>query len=172
MSESDTGFDGLSSIIRAVGINVPARARFAGETILTATLSSLTFGLVCGQVGSMIPTVGPLAPFLCGSWLGYSAGLLTQWWSCQRLAKLYARKYPSLMMYALQTQSWDHGYGTAGGGNESTTPCDEEYLEDWITQGGLARVTCSILAAQSVKACVDEIEERGRRQAAEQYFKE
>jgi hypothetical protein len=70
------------------------------------------------------------------------------------------------MMYALQTQSWD------GVAESATTPCDEEYLEDWITQGGLARVTCSILAAQSVKSCVDEIEERGRRQVAEQYFKE
>jgi hypothetical protein len=164
MSDSETGFDGLGSIIRAAGIHLPARARFAGEAMLTATLSSLTFGLVCGQVGSMIPTVGPLAPFLCGSWLGYSAGLLTQWWSCQRLARLYAKKYPSLMIYALQHQDWD-GVG-------EPVRCDEEYLEDWITQGGLARTTCSILAAQSVKTCVDEIEERGRRQAAEQYCKD
>ena len=160
MSDPEASLEGIGSLIRVAGINIPARARFVGETVISATLSSLTFGLVCGQVGAMT-TIGPLAPFLCGSWFGYSAGLLRQWWDCKRLAKRYASRYPTLMLYSLQ-QDWNTVVP------ESVTK-NEDSLEEWITDGGLGRTTMSILAAQSIKTSVEEIQQRGREKVAGQY---
>lgn len=51
----DAPYDGFSSLVRLSGINVPARARFVGEAFLLATLSSLTFGLTCGQLVFLRP---------------------------------------------------------------------------------------------------------------------
>ncbi|KAI2495533.1 hypothetical protein MHU86_18978 [Fragilaria crotonensis] len=162
MPDPDTALDGIGSLIRMTGFTVPSRARFVGETMVTASLASLTVGIVCGNIGSMIPSVGPLVPFLFGSWFGYSVGLVSHWRTSQDLAKKYARMYPSLMLYALNHQAWDLG-------SEPVAQHDEP-LEEWITKGGLARTTVSILAAQSLKSCVRDIEKRGRDKAAEEYF--
>jgi hypothetical protein len=164
MPDPDTAFDGLGSLIKMIGFTVPARARFVGETMVTASLTSLTVGILCGNIGSMIPSVGPLAPFLFGSWIGYSAGLVSHWRLSHNLAKKYAKLYPTLMLHALNHQAWDLG--------SEPVAEHEEPLEEWIIKGGLGRTTASILAAQSLKSCVRDIEKRGRDKAAEEYYSE
>ena len=162
MPDADGALEGIGSLIRMSGYSFPSRARFVGETMVTASLTSLTVGLLCGNIGSMIPSVGPLVPFLFGSWFGYSAGLVSQWRNSKDLAKKYATRYPSLMLYALEHQAWDIG-------SESVTD-SEEPLDQWIAKGGLARTTVCILAAQSLKSCVHTIEKRGRDKAADEYY--
>ena len=80
MAVDETHFDGLNGLVRLSGANVPARAQYVAETLITASLSSLTFGLVFGQLGATIYTVGPILPFLIGSWTGYTFGLITHAW--------------------------------------------------------------------------------------------
>mmetsp|Transcript_24457 Transcript_24457/g.41573 ORF Transcript_24457/g.41573 Transcript_24457/m.41573 type:complete len:85 (-) Transcript_24457:6-260(-) len=82
MSDQETQFDGLSSLVRLTGSSVPARAKFVGETVLGCTLSSVVFGLVCGQMGASLAYkgVGPLVPYLVGSWVGYTMGIVGQWY--------------------------------------------------------------------------------------------
>lgn len=104
-------------------------------------------------------TVGPLAPFLFGSWVGYSAGLIAQWKSGERRAKLYSERYPALMMYALQ-QEWNV---------EVPKSVGHSSLSTWIFAGNLGRKTMSILAAQGCRDVVADIEEKGRERVAEQY---
>jgi len=81
----DSHFDGLSSLVRLSGSNVPARARFIGEAILSSTMTGLTLGLVFGRVGGLT-VAGPLVPFLVGTWTGYTFGLVGHWRNCKRLA--------------------------------------------------------------------------------------
>lgn len=164
MSDPDSAFEGLGSLIKVAGINIPARARFIGETLIGATLSSLTFGLVCGQVGA-ITSVGPLFPFLCGSWFGYSFGLVGQWMSCKRLAKTYADKYPALLIHSLQNE-WHVDVPVS----VASRKADAGMLNNWIFDGGLGRVTMSILAAQACRASVEEIQQKGRERVAEQIY--
>jgi hypothetical protein len=64
MDDSSSGLDNLGSFIRFTGATVPARARYIGES-----LSGLALGLVCGQVGSNIAGLGPLVPFIFGTWV-------------------------------------------------------------------------------------------------------
>eukprot|EP00540_Astrosyne_radiata_P018505 CAMPEP_0116865200 /NCGR_PEP_ID=MMETSP0418-20121206/25265_1 /TAXON_ID=1158023 /ORGANISM="Astrosyne radiata, Strain 13vi08-1A" /LENGTH=170 /DNA_ID=CAMNT_0004500545 /DNA_START=184 /DNA_END=696 /DNA_ORIENTATION=- len=155
---SESQFEGLSSLVRLTGANVPARARFVGETVLVSTLSSLTLGLVCGQMGSfwVLDSVGPLVPYLVGSWVGYSMGMLNQWRTSKRLALSYAKKYPTLMAYALR-QEWDVKVGST------------KNLDRWIQNGGLGIMTMSILAAQSCRADVEEIQQKNRQRLVEVY---
>jgi hypothetical protein len=69
MDDSSSGLDNLGSFIRFTGATVPARARYIGESVATASLSGLALGLVCGQVGSNIAGLGPLVPFIFGTWV-------------------------------------------------------------------------------------------------------
>jgi hypothetical protein len=165
MDNTEGGFEGLGSLIRVAGVNVPARARFVGETLIGATLSSVTFGLVCGQFGAVIPAVGPLFPFLCGSWFGYTFGLVGQWVQCKRLAKTYAEKYPALLMHSLEHE-WniDVPRSISQGGE------NKELLQDWIFNGGLGRTTISIIAAQSCRLSVEEIQQKNRERVVEQLY--
>lgn len=134
----DAPFEGFSSLVRLSGVNVPARARFVGETLLSATLASLTLGLVCGQVGGTYPSIGPLVPFLIGSWTGYTFGLLNQWRNSKRTVGIYAERFPNLLRHSL-AREWD-----------VVVPKDVE-LKTWIENGGLGRMTVSILAASSCR---------------------
>lgn len=154
-SIDDSQFDGLSSLVRLSGSQVPARARFVGETLLTATLSSLTFGLVCGQVGGVVlfDSVGPLIPFLIGSWTGYSFGLWNQWRTASRTTLHYAERYPMLLRHALR-EEW-------------ATEVDDDNLPRWIAGGGLSRQTLAILAATSCRSAVEDLIERERQKLVE-----
>jgi hypothetical protein len=163
---TEGGFEGLGSLIQLVGVNVPARARFIGETRIGATLSSVTFGLVCGQFGAVIPAVGPLLPFLCGSWFGYTFGLVGQWVQSKKLVKTYAEKYPELLLHSLEHQ-WhiDVPKSVSRGGIHD----NKELLQDWIFSGGLGRISMSIIAAQSCRIAVEEIQQKGRERVVEQF---
>jgi hypothetical protein len=185
----DTPLDGLSSLVRLAGHNVPARARFIGEALMTSTLTSLTLGLSCGMVGASFLSAGPLIPFLFGSWTGYTLGLVNHWRISTMRANKFARQYPSLMAHALmiergivvprnvvrvsegflQRDNDDHDVENDEEAVEttavaiSTKPAggDTTTLEEWIHQGGLGRVTWSVLAAQS---CVPDVEDLQRQQ--------
>eukprot|EP00435_Cladocopium_sp_Y103_P063100 s1270_g24.t1 len=43
--------EGFSELVQASGISVPARAKFVGRFLGYTAFGSLTFGLVCGQLG-------------------------------------------------------------------------------------------------------------------------
>mmetsp|Transcript_7762 Transcript_7762/g.12179 ORF Transcript_7762/g.12179 Transcript_7762/m.12179 type:complete len:161 (-) Transcript_7762:32-514(-) len=144
MPVDDSGFDGLNGLIRLSGVNIPARAKFVSETLFGASLSSITLGLVCGQLGAS-SSIGPLVPFLFGSWAGYSLGLLNQWRNSKRKALMYADQYPALLRHSLESE-WN-----------MVVPQDESCLRTWILSGGVGRVTWSILAAQACQNAVNEI---------------
>ena len=191
---------GLGSILKFTGTNVPARARFIGEAFVSATLFSVTMGLCCGVVGATVfpMTCGPLVPFLAGSSVGYSFGLWEHWSSCKRNMIFYSRHYPRLLAHALWTEhklivprsvmqasqeqlkqmEEDGGEGAATSSmrrnptisyepNKSGIPLDQ-----WVFQGGLARMTWSILAAQQCRPDVIAIEEKKREQLVESILQE
>ena len=156
----DTQFEGLSSLVRLSGVSIPARARFVGETMLGATLSSLSVGLLSGSLGATFfaASVGPLAPFLVGSGVGYTFGLFYQWRLAKRRALLFCEQYPRLMAYALRTE-WDM----------RDAPTTSPELTAWIRKGGLSRVSNSMLAANTCAAAVEEIRERSRQRIVDGY---
>jgi hypothetical protein len=162
MSEGHTEshFEGLSSLIRFTGAQVPARARFVAETVLGCSLSALTFGLVCGQVGSATPSVGPLVPYLCGSWFGFTFGLLAQWRFAKRRALHYCRLYPALMTSTLHHE-WDVQVPEKFEGKDG--------LEEWVVAGNVGLLTTTILAAQSCITEVDEIQQKTRQRFVDEY---
>ena len=165
----DSHFDGLSSLIRLSGASVPARARFVGEAILSSSLSALTLGLVCGQTGAafFMATTGPLVPFLVGSWTGYSFGLVSYWYNAKRMTLKYAQKYPTILAHALTTE---RGLEVP----PSVIKCildpeKGESLQQWIISGGLGRLSMSILAAQSCRNDVEELERQERQRLMEEH---
>ena len=191
----DSPLESLSSLVRLSGVNVPARARFVGEALVSSTFSSLTLGLSFGMLGAVGP-IGPLVPFMVGSWAGYTFGLINYWRKSSRTAFYYARQYPTLLAHSLssgnasmernfrvpvkvvqaselrlrQQKEDDEGDGD-GEGDEST---DIETggaitLEDWIRQGGLGRVTWSMLAAQSCRTDVEELQRQERQQIVDNH---
>lgn len=164
MEESQ--FEGLPSLIRMAGTNVPARARFVGEALVSSSLASITLGLVCGQAGAFaMASTGPLVPFLLGSWTGYTVGLLTYWHGCKRLALTYAQRYPTLLAHALSTERFVDVPDSVMEANKS----DDKVLEDWILEGGLPRLSMSILAAQACRNDVEELERQERQRLMEEY---
>ena len=128
----DSQFEGLSSLVRLSGVSIPARARFVGETILGTTMTSLSVGLVSGSIGATFfaASVGPLAPFLVGSGVGYTFGLFYQWRLAKRRAVLFCDQYPRLMAYTLRTE-WDL----------RDVPATAPELTAWVERGGLSRLS-------------------------------
>lgn len=158
----DSHFDGLSSLVRLSGAHVPSRARFVGEALLSASLSSITLGLVCGQAGA-ISVAGPLVPFLFGSWAGFSFGLASYWRGSVKWCDTVARTYPSLMIHALKTQK---PYPLQ---EPPSTMNDGKGLEEWMGGGGLKRLSVCVLAAQACRNAVEEIEQNERQRLMEEY---
>jgi hypothetical protein len=160
----DTPMEGLSSLVRLSGVNVPARARFVGEAMIQSSLTSITLGLVCGQAGGMLmTTTGPLVPFLVGSWAGYTVGLMTYWYGAKRLAITYAQQYPTILAHALSTERMIEVPKTM---MQEVNP---EKLEQWIVEGGLPRLSASILAAQACRNDVEELERQERQRLMEEH---
>lgn len=158
----DSSFDGLSSLVRLSGAHVPSRARFVGEAMLSAVFSSITVGLVCGQVGAL-SVAGPLVPFLVGSWAGFSVGLTGYWRQSVKWSDTVAKTYPSLMIHALKTQK---PYPLQ---EPPVNMNDGESLEQWMKEGGLGRLSVCVLAAQTCRQAVDEIEQNERQRLMEAY---
>jgi hypothetical protein len=160
----DSHMEGLSSLVRLSGANVPARARFVGEAVIQSSLTSITLGLVCGQAGALfMTTTGPLVPFLVGSWTGYTVGLMIYWHGAKRLAITYAQRYPTLLAHALSTERLVEVPKTV---IQEDNP---EKLEQWIVEGGLPRLSMSILAAQSCRNDVEELERQERQRLMEEH---
>jgi hypothetical protein len=184
--------DGLSSLVRLTGVNVPSRARFVGEALVQSTLTSLTLGLSFGMVGAMVLTTGPLVPFLVGSWTGYTFGLVNHWRTSSQSAMLYARQYPTILAHSLATERGIVVPPEVVEASEERLGTRKEYdnndeeravsttvssgirrdiitLEEWIRQGGLGRFTWSILAAQSCRGDVEELQRQQRQRLMEDY---
>ena len=160
IEDQETQFDGLSSLVRLTGSNIPARAQFIGQTMLGCTLSSLAFGLVFGQAGASLAmeSCGPLVPYLVGSWLGYTVGLVGQWKFAKKTCIAYAQKYPTLLSYQLS--------------KEYDVDVPDQYkarnMDWWVQNGGLGRMTMSVLAAQSIQAHVEDIHQRNLQRIVDQ----
>uniref|UniRef100_A0A7S2I9P7 Uncharacterized protein n=1 Tax=Helicotheca tamesis TaxID=374047 RepID=A0A7S2I9P7_9STRA len=179
--------EGMASLVAFSGLSVPARARFVGHSVASATFSSLTVGLVCGQVGVLIPTVGPLVPFLVGSWTGCTYGLYGVWRQGKQRALLYAQKYPKIMAHAfmvefhkevpesvlrnstIPTTNEEKGSNAVGGAGEGKVNKKGENFQDWICNGGLGRLSFAILASQSCHDDIVEIEKQERERLMEEY---
>ena len=149
MPVDDSSFEGLSSLVRLTGRNIPQRARFIGETLIGATLSSLTLGVLCGQVGACFVGIGPLVPFMVGSWTGYTFGLIGQWHAVTKQAYYFSRNYTQLMAHCLKCD-WDIVVPEQALQNGNN-------MSDWIKEGGIGRLTMAVLAAQTMRPEVDEI---------------
>jgi hypothetical protein len=161
MDNVGDSMDGLSSLVRLTGVNVPARARFVGEAVVNATLSGLTAGLVCGQVGATIASCGPLVPFLVGSWLGSGFGLYGHWRKTYQHTLLCAVHYPTIFTHSL----WTEQHMVV----PPQSAKDGESLKAWVTSGGLGRLTWCILAAQACRGDVEEVQRKKRQQLVDEW---
>jgi hypothetical protein len=173
--DDSSPLEGIASLVRLSGFNVPARARFVGEAVISGCLSSVTLGLCCGMVGSTVLATGPLAPFLIGSWTGYSLGLARYWFSSKHETILIAQRYPTIMAHALFTE---RGLRVPPDVIEATeervaeTSSDDSSmmtLDQWIQEDGLARLSWSILAAQGCRTDVEELQRQQRQRLVEEY---
>lgn len=177
---SDDGDDhplgsGLSSLIRLSGVTIPSRARYVGEAVVSATMSSITLGLCCGIFSSMSP-FGPLVPYLVGSTVGYGFGLWHHWTAAKQRALWYAQQYPTVMAHSLrverqiivpssivqasqkqvhQARASDTNSAEDKDASSMSLPGHTMTLEQWILQGGVSRMTWSIIAAQQCRNDVD-----------------
>jgi hypothetical protein len=227
MSDDDAApFDGMSSLLRMIGFNVPVRAHFLAEAMVSSTLSSITLGVLGGMFGSSILPIGPLVPFFIGSWTGFTVGLVQHWKHAQKETLQMAHYYPTILGHGLYTEFGivvppnvlrvvppppppatnsssrrrknRHGsvvplqkdekenddnseaFSTVpGAANERTlsttttttttsvTSCTAALsttspMEDWIRQGGIGRLTWSILAAQSCRSDIKDLQRQER----------
>ena len=167
---------GLSSIVRMAGANVPARARFSAETLVSATFSSITFGMLSGALGSVVvpAAVGPLIPFLVGSSVGYSFGLYQMWANSKRRMLWYAKQYPSLLAHSLRTEhhiivpssvvkaTQENEHHREEFESSKTEGAPSPTLDQWIIDGGLGLVTWSVLAAQECREDAEAIQKQQR----------
>lgn len=133
---------------------IPSRARFVGRYLGYTTFSSVSIGLVCGQLGAVLQC-GPLLPFIGGAWIGYSAACVNFWRLEAGRALEYIRRYPRLMEHAMRIEF-----------SEWSGIHDGVSIGEWVQGGGrlgrLGRLSWAILAAQSAQPSVDEIQEAQR----------
>ncbi|KAJ1493348.1 hypothetical protein T484DRAFT_1929552 [Baffinella frigidus] len=151
--------DDLRTFLAAGGVDTRAQfvVRFFGVTSFTST----TFGLVAGNFGVMLFTSGPLIPFFAGSIAGYVFGVVSFWRQEKARALEYAALYPNIMEHVLSTQfsHVKHCVGTRG-----NIP-----MVEWLCSGGVSRMSWGILAAQSCRASVLELQEDARQKLVESY---
>ena len=178
---SSSNFDGLTSLIAFAGFTVPARARFAGQFIGQTLFTSLTFGLVAGQTSATLLSCGPLVPFMCGSWLGYTYGCLGFWKQSRSKALDYARRYPKVMAHGMSMFNCPVNTNPPKAATiestASTTPTtttleeNEEgrALEEWILAGGIGRISYAIFATQACEEDILEMQRRKRQQLVDGY---
>jgi hypothetical protein len=167
MSEDPARFEGLSSLIAFAGVNIPARARFVTRFVASTLYTSLTLGLVAGQAGALM-SCGPLVPFMTGSWLGYTWGCVGFWRQAKKSAMTCARRHPSIMSHALLTE-FDIEVPThvVIDKTEEKDTKGITTLEEWITQGGMSRLSYAVLAAQSCQEDILELQKNQRQKLIE-----
>lgn len=147
--------EGMSSIVALSGAAVPARARFIGRTVAETTFASVTLGMVCGQAGALTP-LGPLLPFLAGSWAGYTLGCCAVWRRGRRDAVECARRYPKLLAHSLK-----HEFAIEADVKDGA-------LDRWICEHP-GRLSWAILAAQHCQADVQELQNAERQKLLDEY---
>jgi|Transcript_41406 hypothetical protein len=135
------GLEDLLSSFISLG-NVDARTQFVCRFVSNATFSSVTCGLVCGQIGAFLPC-GPLLPFIGGSWFGYTFACFSFWQREKSRALHYSEKYPRLMEHTLITERQI----------KLNLP-----VASWVSSG-LGPMSWGILAAQSLSPCVAEVQD-------------
>ena len=160
MPVDESSFEGLSSLVRLTGTNIPQRARFIGESLVSAALSSVTLGVVCGQIGASFLSIGPLVPFMLGSWTGYTIGLFGHWQTVTKQAHYYSKTYPRLMAHCLKCE-WDIVVPEIA--------LEDGNMSEWVREGGMQRLTMAVLAAGSVRPQVDEILANEKQKMVEDY---
>eukprot|EP00934_Nitzschia_sp_Nitz4_P001539 Nitzschia sp. Nitz4//scaffold206_size41850//27157//28839//NITZ4_007425-RA/size41850-augustus-gene-0.62-mRNA-1//-1//CDS//3329541574//1539//frame0 len=176
----DHRLEGMNSLVTLAGVTVPARARFVGEALVGASVSSLTLGLTAGMFGAMSP-VGPLVPFLFGSWTGYSFGLMRHWQASRKYALDCAKDYPLLLGHALNSDQYscsvprsivdaseEHRKQVVESREDEDESSASPFIQ-WIEKGGLGRMSWVILAAQNCRADIDELHRMERQKMVEQY---
>jgi hypothetical protein len=178
-------FDGLSSLIAFSGFTIPARARFITQCLSSSLFSGLTLGLVCGQAGAVLLPCGPLVPFMTGSWMGYTWGMVAFWNRSKTNMMSIARRYPRILSHSLLAEfdvtvpSHVNTDSIAGSKEESESDKDfgrarygdisETSLEQWIVDGGIGRVSYAVLAAQSCREDVVEMQKNQRQKLIDAY---
>lgn len=180
---ADTPFEGLSSLVQLSGTSVPARARFVGETLVSSLWTSMTIGFSCGVIGSATP-MGPLVPFLLGSWTGYTFGLVNHWMVAHKATLKVAKLYPSLLAHslAIETHLVVPSDVIKASEEELRLTKDPTYtnekshvvegrktLTDWINEGGLGRLSWSMIAAQGCRPDIEDIQRQHRQKLIEEH---
>eukprot|EP00928_Gymnodinium_smaydae_P023449 TRINITY_DN19352_c0_g1_i1.p1 TRINITY_DN19352_c0_g1~~TRINITY_DN19352_c0_g1_i1.p1 ORF type:complete len:172 (+),score=14.21 TRINITY_DN19352_c0_g1_i1:44-517(+) len=148
--------EGISELVAASGISVPARAQFVGRYVGFTTFGSISLGLVFGQFGAMCG-LGPILPFVSGAWLGYTITAVHFLRGELDLAHRYIKSFPKLVVHVLDTEF-----------RQAKVPSDVS-LEKWFLKGGIAAKSWCILAAQSCRPHVQEIQEEQLSKIVESY---
>ena len=176
MSDDHSRFDGLSSLISFAGVSIPARARFVAKSLGSTLFSSLTLGLVAGQTGALL-SCGPLLPFMAGSWLGYTWGMVAFWRQAKTKAINCARRYPKILAHSLLLDfdvevPKDVSLERCDGSNEDIKEesyTEQVHMEDWILNGGVGRLSYAVLAAQSCDEDILEMQKNERQKLVDSY---
>jgi hypothetical protein len=190
MEDASSPWEGISSILTASGTQVPARARFAGQALISGSFGAITFGFVAGQIGAVLTPVGPLIPFLFGSTTGFGMGVYNCWLARKSECITYARHYPRILIHALwadqriivprhvlQESLKDDSNDEDSNDNQQDDIAETDtamtlykrqsqpppiHLEDWVQNQGLGHLSYCILAAMSCKPDVLEAEKQQR----------
>jgi hypothetical protein len=168
MDGDSSPLDGFGSLLRLSGYSVPARARFVGECMFSGFYTSVTLGLVCGQVGAACTPYGPIVPFLVGAGAGFCAGLYSSFRQSVRLTVHYARSYPRILAHALWVEHRIIAAPTCTGvGLQQQQHNREMITEQWVTGNGIGHLSMCILAAQGCRSDVDEVDRQERQRLIE-----
>ena len=166
--DSHYHLDSLSHLISFTGINIPERAKFVAQFIGSTLFASLTTGLVAGQAGALLPC-GPLAPFIAGSWFGYTWGCVGCWKRSKNKALACARRYPRILAHGLlvafdvKVPPHVETDGSARRNGQAAS------LEQWILDGGVGRVSYAILAAHSCEEDIAATQKSERQKLVDKY---
>ena len=149
----------MEDIVQSILATIPSRAKFSGRYLGYTTFSSVSIGLVCGQIGAVLQ-FGPLLPFIGGAWVGYSVACVS-FWQLEAIRALdYIRRYPRLVEHQLQIE-----FAPLADFNE------REPIGQWVHGGGmlgrLGRLSWAVLAAQSCTPSVKQIQEAERQRVVE-----
>jgi hypothetical protein len=193
MDESNSPWEGVSSLLNLSGNQVPARARFAGQALISGSFGAVTFGLVAGQIGASLTPWGPILPFLVGSSAGFSFGAYSIWAARKTECLTFARHYPTLLAHALWVdRRIIVPANVLQASMRNTSPDEDEddepeespaaatttavtmyrdaptqppiILEAWVQSYGLGHFSYCILAAMSCEKDVQEAEKQQRQQ--------
>mmetsp|Transcript_12248 Transcript_12248/g.17086 ORF Transcript_12248/g.17086 Transcript_12248/m.17086 type:complete len:190 (-) Transcript_12248:285-854(-) len=182
MADAHRSFDGLTSLITFTGFAIPARARFVAQFLGSTVYTSITFGLVAGQAGAML-SCGPLIPFMAGSWFGYTYGCVGFWKLTKSKALSYARNYPKVVAHSLQTNfdmevpkhvAMESSIKEEEDDKQlkAKVPAPGQSLEQWISKGGIKRLSYAILAAQGCEEEIVEMQKKQKQKLVDEYFDE